>query len=102
MQRQRKTQAFFSSLFGWQIQQAGPAAMIDTGGSGGINGQITSLGHEPHNYVTFYVQVDDLQLYLDKAEFTRWQEVGSTGRDTNRKFCVDGRSGWEHHRLMES
>ncbi len=41
--------------------------MIDTGAGAGINGHITSLGHEPHNYITFYVQVDDLQVYLDKA-----------------------------------
>ena len=61
-----KTQAFYSQLFDWDITQAGPAANINTG-AGGINGHITSLGHEPHNYVTVYVQVDDLQAYLDKA-----------------------------------
>jgi predicted enzyme related to lactoylglutathione lyase len=61
-----KTQAFYSQLFDWDIAQAGPAANINTG-AGGINGHITSLGHEPHNYVTVYVQVDDLQAYLDKA-----------------------------------
>jgi predicted enzyme related to lactoylglutathione lyase len=62
-----KTQAFYSKLFDWNIQQHGPAAMIATGNSLGIQGHITSLGHEPHNYVTFYVNVDDLQAYLDRA-----------------------------------
>lgn len=62
-----KTQAFYSKLFDWQIQQFGPAAMIDTGGGAGINGHITSLGHEPYRYVTFYVQVDNLEAYLDKV-----------------------------------
>jgi predicted enzyme related to lactoylglutathione lyase len=62
------TQKFFSELFGWKIEQMGPAAMIQTGGLGGINGHITSLGHEPHNYVTFYVQVDDLNAYLKKSQ----------------------------------
>ena len=62
-----KTAAFFSQLFGWKTQAAGPATMIDTAGKGGINGHITALGHEPHNYVTVYVQVDDVQGYLDKA-----------------------------------
>ncbi|MFI5103572.1 MAG: VOC family protein [Terriglobales bacterium] len=62
-----KTQQFFSQLFGWQIQQAGPAAVINTGSKEGIPGHITSLGHEPHNYVTIYVQVDDLPAYLAKA-----------------------------------
>jgi len=61
-----KTQAFYSRLFDWDITQAGPAANINTGAEG-INGHITALGHEPHNYVTVYVQVDDLQAYLDKA-----------------------------------
>src|SRR5262249_6813214 len=62
-----KTQAFYRDLFDWQITQPAPAAVIDTGAGAGINGHITSLGHEPHNYVTVYVQVDDLQTYLDKA-----------------------------------
>jgi predicted enzyme related to lactoylglutathione lyase len=42
--------------------------MIDPGVDAGIPGHITALGHEPHNYVTVYVEVDDLQNYLDKAE----------------------------------
>lgn len=61
-----KTQEYFAKLFDWDITPAGPAAMIDTGGEG-ITGHITSLGHEPHHYVTVYVQVDDLQTYIDKA-----------------------------------
>ena len=63
-----KTQRFFSELFNWQMEPAGPAAMISTGSDDGIAGHITALGHEPHNYVTVYVQVDDIQAYLDKAE----------------------------------
>ncbi len=61
-----KTQSFYSKLFDWDITQSGPAAVINTGGEG-IGGHITSLGHDPHNYVTVYVQVEDLQAYLDKA-----------------------------------
>ncbi len=61
-----KTEEFFSSLFGWQIQ-TGPASMIDTLSKEGIRGHISSLGHEPHHYTIFYVQVDDVQAYLDKA-----------------------------------
>src|SRR5262245_16151701 len=62
-----KTSDFYSKLFDRQIEQAGPAGMISTGSSEGIQGHITALGHEPHNYVTVYVQVDDLKTYLDKA-----------------------------------
>jgi hypothetical protein len=62
-----RTQQFFKDLFGWSIQEMGPAAMIDTGSKEGIQGHITALGHEPFNYVTVYVMVDDLTAYLDKA-----------------------------------
>jgi len=62
-----RTQEFYGSLFDWKTEAYGPAAMIDTGSTQGIQGHITSLGHEPHQYVTFYVQVDDLNAYLDKA-----------------------------------
>jgi len=62
-----KTADFFSRLFDWQMQAAGPAAMINTGVATGIHGHISALGHEPHNYTIFYVQVDDVQAYLDKA-----------------------------------
>jgi len=63
-----RTEAFFRTLFGWTITDAGAASMIDTGGGGGINGHISSLGHEPHHYATFYVQVNDIPAYLAKAE----------------------------------
>lgn len=49
------------------MQAMGPDTMIDTGSQTGIQGHISSLGHEPHNYTTFYVQVDDVQGYLDKV-----------------------------------
>jgi uncharacterized protein len=62
-----KAADFFTRLFGWQIHAMGPAIMIDTGAGSGIQGHITSLGHEPYKYTTFYVQVDDVQAYLDKA-----------------------------------
>ncbi len=58
-----KTKAFYGKLFEWDIA---PSGVINTGGEG-IGGHITSLGHEPHNYVTVYVQVEDLQASLDKA-----------------------------------
>jgi len=61
-----KTQQFYSNLFGWKIQQAGPAAIIDTGS--GPTGHITALGHEPFHYTIFYVEVEDVQVCLKKAE----------------------------------
>ena len=40
--------------------------MIDTATQRGIPGHITSLGHEPYLYTMFYVEVDDVQAYLDR------------------------------------
>jgi predicted enzyme related to lactoylglutathione lyase len=62
-----KTQQFYGQLFDWKIEQMGAAAMINTGSTTGIQGHIMALGHEPHNFVTFYVQVEDLQACLDQA-----------------------------------
>jgi predicted enzyme related to lactoylglutathione lyase len=42
--------------------------MLNTNSKEGIQGQITSLGHEPHQYVTFYIQVDDINATLKKIE----------------------------------
>ena len=34
---------------------------------GSVSFKITNKGHEPHNFTHFYVQVDDVKAYLDKA-----------------------------------
>ena len=62
-----QTEQFFGELFGWKTQRNGPAAAIETGTAQGIPGHIVSLGHEPEHYTMFYVEVDDVQAYLDKA-----------------------------------
>jgi predicted enzyme related to lactoylglutathione lyase len=61
------TEAFYSKLFGWKTTAAGPASMIDTDSKTGIDGHFTTLGHEPHHYTIFYVQVDDVQACIDSA-----------------------------------
>jgi predicted enzyme related to lactoylglutathione lyase len=62
-----KTQEFYSKLFDWKIEAMGPAAMI-AAETGGIGGHITALGHEPNHYTIFYVEVDDVAAYLEKAK----------------------------------
>lgn len=62
-----KAEHFFGELFGWHTQRSGPASIVDTGSATGIPGHMTSLGHEPEHYTMFYVEVDDVQAYLDKA-----------------------------------
>jgi uncharacterized protein len=62
-----KTSQYYTDLFGWKIDQTGPASTIDLAGQGGIPGHINALGHEPQHYTMFYVEVEDVKEYLDKA-----------------------------------
>jgi uncharacterized protein len=60
------TQDFYKKMFDWKISEMGPAAMIAPE-TPGIGGHISSLGHEPHNYTIFYVDVEDVAAALAKA-----------------------------------
>jgi predicted enzyme related to lactoylglutathione lyase len=60
--------AFYQGLFGWGLQAfaGGGYTMIDTRGGGGINGGIgKSQTGKP--WSAFYVETDDLQAMLDRA-----------------------------------
>ena len=63
----KKSQDFYSQLFDWHIDSSNPMnyGIVDTH-AGGINGGVTASPDAPR--VTFYVSVDDLQAYLNKAE----------------------------------
>jgi predicted enzyme related to lactoylglutathione lyase len=64
----KQAQKFYSQLFGWKIDARNPIGygLVDTGVKMGINGGIAQAeGEKP--FVTFYVQVEKLQRYLDKA-----------------------------------
>src|SRR5688572_20738770 len=63
-----KLRHFYSSLFDWNIDGAGAGhAQVHTG-QGGTHGSIFPCPNGKLGYVTFYVAVDDLQEYLDRAE----------------------------------
>ncbi len=62
-----KAKKFYGPLLGWEFQEYGPAAMVMPTAPG-IGGHINSLGHEPHQYVTFYAQVPDLAVTLAHAQ----------------------------------
>ena len=63
----KRVQDFYAKLFDWKIDANNPInyGMVDTGGEQGINGGIFQ---GEGSFITFYVQVDDLQAYLDRAE----------------------------------
>ena len=59
---------FYTQLFGWETTDYGPLSRkINTGSEEGIQGHLTALGHEPHQYVMVYVQVDDIGKTLEKV-----------------------------------
>ena len=66
-----KSKAFFKDVFGWSISDAPMPGgvsygLVDTESGSGINGGIgPSLSGETQ--VAFYIEVDDIQGYLDKA-----------------------------------
>jgi predicted enzyme related to lactoylglutathione lyase len=52
---------FYQTVFDWIAEPYGPFSFkFDTGSSRGIQGYTTALGHEPHQYVMFYVEVEDI------------------------------------------
>jgi uncharacterized protein len=63
-----KTVAFYQKLFDWTMLPNEIATEIETGSDSTVTGHIVSLGHEPHFYTHFYVQVPDLTASLEKAE----------------------------------
>lgn len=63
---------FYSSVFGWKTE-ADPQSgtyMVNNTTEQGIPGHLFPLTDDMgiDNYITFYIQVDDLQAYLDKVE----------------------------------
>ena len=62
-------QRFYGDLFGWEIKADNPMSygMLDAQGGKGIGGGIGTAQGGP-GHVTVYVEVDDPQAYLDKAE----------------------------------
>lgn len=59
-----RTQQLYRELFDWEIE----ASEAGTIAGAGIGGHIASLGHEPFNYTIFYVQVDDVEAHVAKAQ----------------------------------
>ena len=65
----KQLQDFYSNLFGWIINADNPMqyGMVDTGLKMGINGGIFQGDEKQPPGVVIYVQVKDIQAYMDKA-----------------------------------
>lgn len=59
---------FYAKIFGWKLQVLDDVgyALVDTQAEHGIGGGIGEAGGP--NQVTFYIEVDDPQAYLDRIE----------------------------------
>lgn len=65
-----KTREFYGSLFDWsyQVHEGMDYGLVAAAGEKSIGGGIGGAPDGVKPLLTFYVQVDDLQAYLDKAE----------------------------------
>jgi predicted enzyme related to lactoylglutathione lyase len=65
----KEQREFYAGLFGWEIKidQNADYGMVEPAGEGGIGGGIMQMQSGVPPYLSFYVAVDDLQRYLDKA-----------------------------------
>lgn len=62
--------SFYSDLFGWTANPVGEGSsysLIDTGTEGSLPGGVGEAA-DGAEHVTFYVEVDDLEAALEKAE----------------------------------
>jgi len=83
-----KTTAFYTELFGWTPMSIPMASLLTTNSAEGIQGHITSLGHEPHNYVTFYIQTEDINGSLAQIEAAGGKKlVGPVTLPDNKQFA---------------
>ena len=67
----KRLQDFYRQLFAWEVNADNPMnyGMVSAQNDRGIGGGIASDGSgNGQARVSFYVEVDDLQAYLDKAE----------------------------------
>ena len=64
----KKTAEFYGNLFGWSPKPDTNQFSNDVvAGNKGIPGAYTALGHEPHNFVMIYVEVEDVAKAVERT-----------------------------------
>lgn len=73
----KKLQNFYKEVFEWSIMTNNPInyGLVEATDEKGIGGGITSPKENEDNYVTVYIEVDDLQEYLDKINIAGGKTV---------------------------
>lgn len=66
----KKSQKYYADLFGWAVDGNNPMdyGMVSAQDGQGIGGGVAGAQPGGGALVTFYVQVDDIDAYLKKAE----------------------------------
>lgn len=72
-----KTREFYGKLFDWDVKRWGEMdyGMVEGAGEGTIGGGLGGIRDGEKPYIIFYVMVDDLQKYLDKAKSLGGQQI---------------------------
>ncbi len=88
-----KMAAFYASVFDWDTSEPyGPSARVARTGAGkGIEGHLTSLGHEPHQYVMVYIEVPDIEESLKRVA-----DAGGSTMIPATDVPGGGRFAWFH------
>ena len=85
-----ETERFYADTFGWGFADNGPYSRnIESGAEGGLPGAITSLGHEPHQYVMIYIQVENVSAAVEAINAN-----GGTVQVGPRPTLDDGEFAW--------
>lgn len=65
-----RLQRFYGDLFGWKIDASNPMGygLVDTGSETGIQGGVGQSEEGGAGWVTFYVEVEDIDASLARAE----------------------------------
>ncbi|MHA1544589.1 MAG: VOC family protein [Alphaproteobacteria bacterium] len=85
----KKTRGFYGETFGWTFTENGPlSANITSGAEGGPDGAITSLGHEPHQYMMIYIRVEDVRTAIKDIKANGGDiQVGPLPTPDGREFA---------------
>lgn len=64
-----KTREFYRSLFGWEMNEMPEMnyTIVNAASESGIGGGIGQVDNPDEAWVTFYIEVDDPQRYLDEV-----------------------------------
>ena len=76
--------AFYAELFDWDVHDGGDSSAFTTNAGRGIDGHLAALGHEPHAYTIFYVEVEDLDATIARAVDARRLDAGRARRHPRR------------------